>query len=115
MPSTRATRVMVKIPMGYGRHRMLDRGQVFELEGMPNDDRLLKLGHIVEVDKNTETYECPECGASFVGMGYRTSHAMRAHPSRELSEEDIEQLEDREQKMLETEFKAGTLVNLQAG
>lgn len=112
MPVPRPVRVMVKIPMGYGRITHADRGQIIELEGMPNDDRLLKLGYVTKIGTKDETYECSECGAPFASMGYRSAHAMMRHPGRELTDDEIDKLEDRLQGQLDTEMKAGTLVHL---
>lgn len=112
MPQTKGMRVFVKLPMGYGRYGNLSRGQVFTLEGAPNDDRLLRLGHVVRIGAKDEVYACGDCGAEFAAPGYRDAHGRIAHPYQELTEEDLERIEDREQALLDRELQSGSLLNL---
>lgn len=61
-----------------------DRGQVIELIGAPNDEKLLRLGYVsVLKEKSPRILECGECGAKFLEDSARVSHGRRHHPHRE--------------------------------
>jgi hypothetical protein len=62
----------------------LDRGQIVELQGMVNDEKLLRLGYISKVqEKSPRILECGECGAKFLDDSARLAHGRRRHPHRE--------------------------------
>ena len=71
---------------GYGvagsTERQIDRGQVFKLEGLPNDRLLVDLGYCAQVPKNAATYACRMCGAEFMDMGMRDAHGKYRHEER---------------------------------
>ena len=62
----------------------VDRGQIIDLVGLPNDEKLIRLGYIVETkEKSPTVLECGECGALFLEDAARNSHGRRRHPHRE--------------------------------
>lgn len=63
----------------------VDRGQIVDLQGAINDEKLLRLGYITEVttSSNSRVLECGECGAKFLQDANRTAHGRRRHPHRE--------------------------------
>jgi hypothetical protein len=69
--------------------RALDRGQVFRMRGLDNDDRLIRLGFAAALPAGEETAECPACGAAFApsmgsAMTNRDNHANRRHIVRDV-------------------------------
>ncbi|MGA9772355.1 MAG: hypothetical protein WBV94_25200 [Blastocatellia bacterium] len=89
-------------PIGYNG-RQLDRGQVFELENAPNDEKLVRLGYVAELPRDTKPVECGVCGGKFYDENMRAAHGKERHPDRfrELSDEELEQEEDRRERLLE--------------
>ncbi|MFW9991923.1 MAG: hypothetical protein ACFFD4_07665 [Candidatus Odinarchaeota archaeon] len=70
----------------------LEPGQVFEMIGGRNDEKLLSFGHAVRVEKRAEVLDCM-CGRSFVGEGNLRVHQMGdKHPKEplEISDEEPE-------------------------
>ena len=94
-------RVWAKRPFQYGGLD-LGRGQVFELRGSPNDDKLLGMGYVAAVEKGTQLTKCGECGAEFLGHGELRHHGDAKHPARPRSEEEEDRFLDRQEAMLET-------------
>ena len=92
-------RVWARRPFQY-QEMDLDRGQLFELRGAPNDEKLERLGYVAALEKGTETYECGECGAKFVDMGMRSGHGQKRHPSVPRTPQEQERFEEREEAML---------------
>lgn len=79
--------------MTYGRQgneRQLDRGQVFDLQGMINDEKLIRLGYVAVAPKRSTVVQCGECGAEFITDEGLASHGRERHVTRSLSprEED---------------------------
>jgi len=92
--------VWARRPFQYG-NRQLDRGQVFELGGARNDERLLRLGYCEAwKGKRNELHECAACGALFVGGNEREGHYERKHVRVELSPEEEDRRIDREERYL---------------
>lgn len=92
--------VWARRPFGYGS-LALDRGQVFELTGARNDDKLLRLGYCEEWrGKKADAHECPACGAKFIGGNERAGHYERRHVRVELSPEEEDRRSDREESFL---------------
>lgn len=58
---------------------LLERGQVFEMQDLPNDLKLLGWTYVREVEPKEETYKC-KCGREFVGGS--TDSAAQAHGRR---------------------------------
>lgn len=65
-------------PFGYGG-RQLDRGQVIELAGLVNDQKLILARYLLECPPGQETATCAHCGAEFVSVGYRRAHGDLRH------------------------------------
>jgi len=68
--------------------KLLERGQVFELIGLRNDQKLLGQNALQRVycgpvDKSTPLWECPKCGESFYGADvtspFPSQHLKRSH------------------------------------
>lgn len=84
----------------------LERGQVFNLAGVPNDEKLIRLNYISEVADKHEVYICAECRRQFVQMGYRDMHGKEAHrrrPRAFASPEDEDKFLDEQEKRLDRE------------
>lgn len=93
-------RVYARRPHQYGDEE-LDRGQVIEVQGFRNDEKLLRLGYLMEVPKNTVLKECGECGAKFIEEGLRNAHYERQHEIKHpLTPEEEDDLEEREERKL---------------
>lgn len=75
-----------KRTFGYGvrghTERILDRGQVFRLEGLANDKLLFDLGYIAAVEPGAKPFACRACGAEFLDMGMRDGHGKMRHEER---------------------------------
>lgn len=93
--------VWARRPFQYG-DKNLDRGQVFELSGARNDERLLRLGYCEETKrKKGELSECSACGALFVGGNERAGHYERVHVRVNLTPDEEDRRFDRQEKFLE--------------
>jgi hypothetical protein len=58
----------------------LSRGQVFTLQGYPNDEKLVRLGYIEKAPKRLErTYQCRECKSEFISERLRDKHGYERH------------------------------------
>lgn len=72
-----------KRTFGYGvrgeTERMLDRGECFLLEDLPNDRLLVSLGYAGELAEDTDTYPCRECGRVFLEQRMRDQHGKDRH------------------------------------
>lgn len=68
--------------MTYGRpghERQLDRGQIIELEGCINDEKLVRLGYVSLAPKRATVVQCGECGAEFCTDEALASHGRERH------------------------------------
>jgi hypothetical protein len=94
-----AGKVWAKRPIGYGNQE-IDRGQVFDLAGARNDEKLLRLGYIAPFEgKPKDLVECAACGAQFIGGDERRGHYEKRHV-RVLSPEEEDARIDREERFL---------------
>jgi hypothetical protein len=73
-------------PIGYGG-REYDRGQVLNLEGLRNDEKLVRLGHVSELRHDQYTTQCGVCSAWFVGDAELNGHGAARHSDRFASRE----------------------------
>jgi len=83
--------------------RELDRGQVYELVGARNDEKLVRLGFVAEVERKAETWQCSECGAEFVGEAERQGHGQKRHRARVFTPDpdQEDQRAEREERLLD--------------
>lgn len=93
------SKVWAKRPIGYNSQE-IDRGQVFELAGARNDEKLLRLGYVEEwPGKPKDLVECAACGAQFIGGDERRGHYEKRHV-RVLSPEEEDSRAEREERFL---------------
>lgn len=90
-------KVWSKGNFGYGRFQMTDPGQVIVLEGMANDEKMTRLGHLREIPKGSRFSKCGPCGAEFITDGYLNNHGRLRHSGAEG--ERLEALEESSQKL----------------
>lgn len=88
-------------PFGYGRVGHLDRGQVTELLGLPNDEKLTRLGYLMQCDPKVVPAECGECGAKFVGDAERAAHGSDRHRDVDLDPLTEDEKAERRERHLE--------------
>lgn len=107
MPPTRTPRtpdqppMVCRVPFDYAGQGY-DRGQLIQLGGYPNDERLIRLGYVAALERGAETYACSVCGGRFVGIRERTQHGDKRHaPPRLLTPEDEDRLAESEDRMLD--------------
>lgn len=85
----------------------LARGQVFELIGARNDEKLVGLGYVGEVDPSIELYAYEDTGIEFVGIRERNAYgdavAQRRNLERygQLTPEMEDQLAEQEMQQAE--------------
>lgn len=91
--------VFARRPFDYAG-KSLDRGQVFELTGQINDEKLLRLGYCAQMEAKTDLYKCDHCGAEFVDIGARGGHVKDRHRASYLTPEEEDEQIDRREKML---------------
>lgn len=94
MSGRKRTKYWARRPFKYAGQN-LDRGQVFELIGAINDEKLVRMEYIVELGSRAETYECSECGSQFVEMGMRTAHGNKRHGPRAIDPDKDPEAYDR--------------------
>jgi len=87
-------------PFGYAGQE-LDRGQIVELVGAKNDEKLIRLGYFAPVEKKAETYKCAECGAEFIGLAERTHHGDKRHSGKALTPEEEDRQTEREERLMD--------------
>jgi hypothetical protein len=93
------TRHYARRPFGYSGTQ-LDRGQIFNYAGLPNDDKLQRLGYSEPLPKGADEYECRYCPAKFIGMAERDSHGRERHASHSLTPHEQDQREEQKERML---------------
>jgi hypothetical protein len=81
--------------MEYGRAgeaKRIDRGQVLELEGLVNDEKLVRLGYVSLINKRATIVTCGKCGAQFVTDEALATHGRDRHaPPRQLTPQEEDQ------------------------
>lgn len=88
-------------PMNYGvNNESLDPGQVFTLAGMPNDEKLVRLGYCAPLEKGAQTFECAECGSEFVDVSDRDRHGRKRHRERGVNPDQEDRESEREEQRL---------------
>lgn len=93
-------RFIARRPFDYNG-KALDYGQVFEMAGAVNDEKLLRLEYVKLFDPvEHDTVICPGCGGEFIGHDAKIDHVRFRH--QELTAAEEEELIDRREKKLET-------------
>lgn len=102
-PSPGVRRCWARWPMEYGTpSRDVDRGQEVMLAGERNDEKLLRLGYVVEAQSSERGVVCGPCGAKFRTDADRDYHGRKRHRDRFAALDEAEraaaedQAEDRE-------------------
>jgi hypothetical protein len=122
--SYKGSRAVVRHP-NYTVHngRPVDRGQVVLLRGQENDDRNIRLGFTVLLEKGVETASCGVCGCTFAtikgegggsAMKFRNAHGWARHESRDKAPEplaprlsDVDQVDENTQMGTEPDNDPG--------
>jgi hypothetical protein len=65
-------------PFGY-HGQQFDREQVFELVGLANDEKLVRLGYCAALPAGASTFPCKHCGAAFLTIVGLNGHGDRQH------------------------------------
>lgn len=82
-------KVYTKTPFDYDRLK-LEGGEVFELMGKRNDEKLLEHRFVVEVKETREIRTC-SCGKEFMGdMFYHKHLSSSNHPKEVIVLKDVE-------------------------
>lgn len=74
--------------MTYGRpggEKQYDRGQLLDLQGLINDEKLIRLGYLATAPKRATVVQCGVCGAEFITDEGLASHGRERHTSRSLT------------------------------
>jgi len=79
----------------------LDRGQITELVGARNDEKLVRLGYFAPVERKAKTFQCAICGAEFIGPAERTHHGDKRHSGKVLTPEEEDRQAEREERLME--------------
>lgn len=96
----KSPRYVANRPFGYDTGLDLDRGQVFELRNLRNDEKLTRLGYVRELAASESPVQCGHCGSEFVGDAERAAHGLERHRERELTPYEEDQHYDRQEKLL---------------
>ena len=72
--------------MRYGRPggetRLLERGEIFQLNGAPNDVVMIENNYIIDIKARgmtIETYPCVRCSKEFADSSYKNGHDIGPH------------------------------------
>jgi hypothetical protein len=79
------TRVAVRRPGWRYNNRDMDRGQVFELAGFRNDEKLVRLGYLQAVPADAALETCGTCGAQFLDAPSASAHYGQRHAPKPIS------------------------------
>lgn len=80
----------------------LSRGQIFELRGFINDEKLKRLGYCEPLPAKSDMFECCGCGGKFIGSMERDAHYRTAHLERNLSPDDADAVIERRENLENT-------------
>lgn len=98
-----ATLYVARRSMEYGRpgsEKRIDRGQLIELEGLVNDEKLVRLGYLSLANKRATVVSCGKCGAQFVTDEALATHGRDRHaPARELTPQEEDQRAESKHKL----------------
>lgn len=71
-------------PFQYDNDLYVDQGQVVELRGLLNDEKLTRLGYfeVCTPAQRSHLMQCGECGVKFLNAHFRDRHGDRQHRNR---------------------------------
>jgi len=95
-----AKRYWARRPFTYAGQE-LDRGQITELVGARNDEKLVRLGYFAPVERKAEIYRCALCGAEFISYAEREYHGNKQHSGKVLTPEEEDRRLEREERLME--------------
>jgi len=84
---------------GPGAGEPLDRGQLFDLAGMINDEKLIRLNYVVAAPKNVSIVQCGYCGAEFITDETLNAHGRYRHRPQPTDPRLQDEREDRREKL----------------
>jgi len=87
--------------MTYGRNgeeKQLDRGQILQLTGEVNDEKLVRLAYVELVSKGVTIVECGKCGARFKTDETLASHGRERHRNLKLTPKEEDERTDKRHK-----------------
>ena len=91
---------MARRSFGYG-DRKLDRGEVLQLAGAKNDEKLIRLGY-VQAWKGKKAVECGLCQRRFTDEATRATHGQFSHDEAPRDAREEDQLDDRRERYEQT-------------
>ena len=62
--------------------RLLERGEIFQLGGAPNDVVMIENNYIIDIkarEMTIEPHECVRCGKKFADTSYKNGHDIGTH------------------------------------
>ena len=81
-----------------------DQGQLITLINAQNDERLVRLGYVVEAPEGLKPVTCRKCPGKFVDEGARDRHGRSRHdPKPVLSAKQEDEAAEREEQRLNRE------------
>lgn len=93
-------RVFARRPFGYGPGPEKEMLEVFELAGLPHDERLMRLGYVEKFTGKT-TYRCRVTGREFATESAREQAGRRRDRLAKLNEKQLDRALESEAKYLE--------------
>lgn len=81
--------------MGYGE-KQLDRGQIFELRNLANDEKLERLRYLDKLPSDASPVECGVCGEHFLDSNMRGAHGDLRHADRFAGMNEQERMAEEE-------------------
>ncbi len=87
-------RVYARVPFTYDRLDV-ERGEVFELIGARNDEKLTRLRYVVELKTKEKIRKCDDCGKEFVDFGFY-GHRTKQHKREDPTDKDYVPLFEKE-------------------
>lgn len=86
---------VVRRSMEYGpESKPADRGQLIELQGMKNDEALVRLGYVSLANERATVVSCGKCGAKFQTDEALSAHGGYRHSNRTLTPQQEDARED---------------------
>lgn len=90
-------RYYARIPFGY-QGKDLDRGQIFNMVGLINDEKLIRVEYAKELNAADPVAHCGVCQAQFISDRLRTEHAKLRHAAHYETEDQWTEALERQQE-----------------